>query len=102
MTQAAISVWGADRVGVWISPSGAKGSMSDSNPRATFGYAAIQLNHLGVAYLHVIEPRINGIEEIAHGRAPVAAEHLRPKFSRTLIAAGGLTPASGRGHRRLR
>jgi N-ethylmaleimide reductase len=37
----------------------------------------------------VVETRIKGIEEIAKGRAPIAPQHLRPKFSGTLIAAGG-------------
>lgn len=94
VTQAAISAWGADRVGVRLSPSGTYGSMSDSNPPATFGYAATQLDRLGIAYLHVVEPRIKGTEEISHGQAPVAAQHLRPKFSRTLIAAGGFAADS--------
>lgn len=94
VTQAAISVWGADRVGVRIAPSGTYGSMSDSDPAATFGYVTTQLDRLGIAYLHVVEPRIKGIEEVAKGQAPIAAQHLRPKFSRTLIAAGGFTPAS--------
>src|SRR5882757_3856990 len=94
VTQAAISVWGADRVGVRIAPSGTYGSMSDSDPAATFGYVATEFDRLGIAYLHVVEPRIKGTEEISHGRAPIASQHLRPKFSRTLIAAGGFTPAS--------
>jgi N-ethylmaleimide reductase len=89
VTQAAISVWGADRVGVRLSPSSTYGSMSDSDAPATFGYAATQLDRLGIAYLHVVEPRIKGTEDIAHGQAPIAAQHLRPKFSRALIAAGG-------------
>src|ERR1700739_2552935 len=38
VTQAVISVWGADRVGVRMAPSGTYGSMSDSDPAATFGY----------------------------------------------------------------
>jgi len=94
VTRAAISAWGADRVGVRISPSGTYGSMSDSNPPATFGYVATQLDRLGIGYLHVVEPRIKGTEEISHGQAPIAAQHLRPKFSRTLIAAGGYAPDS--------
>jgi N-ethylmaleimide reductase len=89
VTRAAISAWGPDRVGVRISPSGTYGSMSDSNPQATFGYVTAELNRLGIAYLHLIEPRIKGTEEAAHGQAPIAAQHLRPKFSRALIAAGG-------------
>jgi N-ethylmaleimide reductase len=91
VTRSAISVWGPDRVGVRIAPSGTYGSMSDSTPAATFGYVAEQLDRLDIAYLHVIEPRIKGIEEIADGQAPIAAQHLRPKFRHTLIAAGGFT-----------
>jgi N-ethylmaleimide reductase len=94
VTQAAISAWGPDRVGVRISPSGTYGSMSDSNPPATFGYVATELDRLGIAYLHVVEPRIKGTEEVSHGQAPTATQHLRPKFSRTLIAAGGFAPDS--------
>jgi N-ethylmaleimide reductase len=94
VTRAAISVWGADRVGVRIAPSGTYGSMSDSDPAATFGYVTTQLDRLGIAYLHVVEPRIKGIEEVAKTQAPIAAQHLRPKFSRTLIAAGGFSPDS--------
>src|SRR5258708_9278920 len=97
VTQAAISVWGADRVGVRIAPSGTYGSMSDSDPAATFGYVATELDRLSIAYLHVVEPRIKGIEEIVKGQAPIAAQHLRRKFSRTLIAAGGFTPGSAPG-----
>jgi N-ethylmaleimide reductase len=94
VTQAAISVWGADRVGVRISPSSTYGSMSDSDPQATFGYVTTELDRLGIAYLHVVEPRIKGTEDVAHGEAAIGAQHLRRKFSRTLIAAGGFTPAS--------
>jgi N-ethylmaleimide reductase len=94
ITQAAISVWGADRVGVRLSPSSTYGSMSDSDPTATFGYVAGQLDRLGIAYLHAVEPRIKGTEDVAKGQAPVAAQQLRQKFSRTLIAAGGFTGES--------
>jgi N-ethylmaleimide reductase len=68
--------------------------MSDSDPAATFGYVATELDRLGIAYLHVVEPRIKGIEEIVKGQAPIAAQHLRQKFGRTLIAAGGFTSES--------
>jgi N-ethylmaleimide reductase len=94
ITQAAVSVWGADRVGVRLSPSSTYGSMLDSDPAATFGYTAGQLDRLGIAYLHVVEPRIKGTEDVAKGQAPVAAQHLRQKFSRTLIAAGGFAGES--------
>jgi N-ethylmaleimide reductase len=89
VTDAAISVWGADGVGVRLAPSGSYGSMRDTNPPAIFGYVTELLDRRGIDYLHVIEPRI-----IAEGNEPIAAQHLRPKFSRTLIAAGGFTRES--------
>src|SRR5258707_5552347 len=95
VTQAAISVWGADRVGVRIAPSGSYGSMSDSDPAAAFGYVPTEVDRLGIAYLHVVEPRIKGIEEIVKGQAPIAAQYLRRKYRRTLIAAGGVTGERG-------
>lgn len=86
VTQAAIDVWGAGRVGVRLSPNGTYGSMSDSDPQTTFGYAAARLDDLGIAYLHVVEPRIKGTELIADAE-PLAARHLRSVFHGTLIAA---------------
>ena len=89
VTEAAVSVWGGNRVGVRISPSGKYGSMTDSNPRATFGHVAEQLNKFALAYLHIIEPRIKGIELIAENQQPIAAQHLRTVYRGTIIAAGG-------------
>jgi len=89
ITEAAISVWGADRVGVRISPSGEYGSMYDSDPDRTFGYLVQRFNDIGLGYLHIVEPRIKGIELIHEGQSAVAAAHLRPIFKGTIIAAGG-------------
>jgi N-ethylmaleimide reductase len=94
VTQAAISVWGGDRVAVRIAPSGTYGSMHDSNPEKTFRYVTGQLDRLGLAYLHVVEPRIKGTELIREGQEPIAAQHLRPKFKGPLMAAGGFTKKS--------
>jgi N-ethylmaleimide reductase len=74
---------------VRLSPSGKFLSMSDSNPEATFDYVAEQLNRFDLAYLHIIEPRVNGSELIAEGQAPVASARLRRFFNGTMIAAGG-------------
>lgn len=86
---AIVSVWGAGRVGVRVSPSGQWGSISDSNPEATFGYFAKQLNSRPLAYLHVIEPRVKGVETIDEHQAPVASAFLRKVYEGTIIAAGG-------------
>jgi N-ethylmaleimide reductase len=89
LTEALIDVWGADRVGVRVSPSGQWGAISDSDPEATFGHFAGKLNRYGLAYLHVIEPRVKGVETIAEGQAPVASSFLRQVFTGPIIAAGG-------------
>ena len=86
---ALVSVWGANRVGVRLSPSGQWGSISDSNPEATFIHAAEQLNKFGLAYLHVIEPRVKGVETLDENQKPVASALLRRAFDGPIIAAGG-------------
>jgi N-ethylmaleimide reductase len=89
LVEALVDVWGGDRVGVRISPSGKWGAISDSNPAATFGYYAQRLNRYGLAYLHIIEPRVMGTETLEEGRPPVAAAFLRQIFKGPIIAAGG-------------
>jgi N-ethylmaleimide reductase len=89
LTNALVSVMGADRVGVRISPSGEWGAVYDSNPEATFGYLARQLDKLGLAYLHVIEPRIKGDSTLHEGQEPVAAATIRKYYKGVILAAGG-------------
>jgi 2,4-dienoyl-CoA reductase-like NADH-dependent reductase (Old Yellow Enzyme family) len=50
-TDAAISVWGADRVGVHLAPRGDISSMGDSNLPATFRFVAQQLGQRKIASL---------------------------------------------------
>ena len=51
---AAISVWGADRVGLRISPLNSYNSMIDSDPVGVTTYIAQQCSTRGIAYLHVM------------------------------------------------
>jgi N-ethylmaleimide reductase len=86
VTEAVAKVWGADRVGVRLSPLGSFNSMSDSNPEATFGHAAAVLDRFGLAYLHAamlfaaLDP-----SSPDHSMARV----LREKFHGPLIINGG-------------
>jgi len=91
VVEALSSVFGASRVGVRVSPSGRWGAISDSDPEATFGYFAEKLNDYGLAYLHVIEPRVMGVETLDERQAPVASAFLRGIFKGPIIAAGGFT-----------
>jgi N-ethylmaleimide reductase len=92
VVEAMVSVWGGNRVAVRIAPSGTWNGVSDSNPIALFDYVAKQLNHFGLAYLHIIEPRIRGNVLIAEGQGPIATARLRKIFTGTIIAAGGFEP----------
>lgn len=47
------------------------------------------LNRFGLAYLHVIEPRVKGGETLREGHPPVAAARLRKIFNAPMIVAGG-------------
>lgn len=91
---ALIGVWGADRVAVRIGPCGTWNGMSDSNPKALFSYVAESLNQFGLAYLHIIEPRIGGSEVVHAGEEAIASAHVRTIFKGKLIAAGGFEPAT--------
>ncbi len=51
VTDAAISVRGADRVGVHLAPRQDAHDMGDANPRETFGYVARELGKRGVAFI---------------------------------------------------
>jgi N-ethylmaleimide reductase len=91
ITKALVEVWGPGRVGVRISPSGFFNEVSDSNPEATFGYVATQLNNFELAYLHIIEPRVMGdLTKVENGE-PVAAAYLRKIYKGNIIVAGGFT-----------
>jgi N-ethylmaleimide reductase len=89
VTAAVITVWGKDRVGVRLGPSSIFNGMSDSDPDRTFGYVADELRKIGIAYLHIIEPRIDGNIAIKDGLQPVATAQMKKIFKGTVMAAGG-------------
>lgn len=87
ITDAVIAVWGAERVGYRISPTGGFNGMSDSNPVETFLYLARELETRGLGYLHLLEP-IAGQMAAAAG-TPKLLEGIRHRFTGTLIVNGG-------------
>jgi N-ethylmaleimide reductase len=86
VTQAVIKVWGAERVGIRLSPSGTFNDMSDSNPKALFGYLLGQLNRFDLAYLHLVDALES---DIRHGANVVDLALLRQAYLGTLIVCGG-------------
>ncbi|ASL27394.1 alkene reductase [Azotobacter chroococcum] len=51
VTDAAVSVWGAGRVGVHLAPRADLHDMGDANRAETFGYVARELGRRGIAFL---------------------------------------------------
>jgi N-ethylmaleimide reductase len=89
VTAAVITVWGKDRVAVRLGPDSIFNGMSDHDSDHTFGYVADELGKMGIAYLHIIEPRIDGNIAIKDGLQPVATAQMKKIFKGTVIAAGG-------------
>jgi len=84
VTEAVSGVWGAERVGVRLSPVNSYNDISDSDPNQTFGFVAHELGRLGLAYLHVVESDITGKDVPGYDRHMV-----RKEFGGTYIANGG-------------
>jgi N-ethylmaleimide reductase len=80
VVEAVSRVWEPGRVGIRVSP-GPTNDAVDSNPAALFGYLIGELNRFGLAYLHVIEAPVDGLD---HGV-------LRRAFNGAYIANGGYT-----------
>ena len=55
ITDAAISVWGPDKVGVHLAPRGDSHDMKDSNPLSTFTYVAKELGARKIAFIFARE-----------------------------------------------
>jgi N-ethylmaleimide reductase len=96
VTKAVIEVWGANRVGVRLSPYGVANGSGEADPMPLYTHAIQSLNPLGLAYLHFIEPRSSGAgrAEVNHQNVPSAMVLFRPVWNGVLITAGGFTGES--------
>jgi N-ethylmaleimide reductase len=84
-------VWGADRVGVRLSPINPFNDIRDSNPQALFNHVAEMLNPFDLAYLHVVEVGIGATEALQ----PFDFSELRRCFKGDYMANGGYDKARG-------
>lgn len=89
VTEAVTQVWGADRVGIRLSPSGTFGDIHDSNPEALFSTVVKALNSFGLAYLHLVEPRVDGNVTLEEDSTRMTSSFFRSIFHGTLLSAGG-------------
>ena len=79
--------WGAERVGVHLSPTNlAFNDISDSDPPATFSAAVRALDRLGLGYLHLVEP---GPADPVGPGPRLDAKFFRPLWRNALVANKG-------------
>jgi N-ethylmaleimide reductase len=91
ITQAVVEVWGANRVGVRLSPYGIANDSGEADPMPLYTRVIKSLDLFRLAYLHLIEPRSSGAgrAEVNHQNVPSAMVLFRPVWSGVLISAGG-------------
>lgn len=91
VADAAISVWGADRVGMHLAPRGDIHDMGDSNPPATFGYVARELGRRKIAFIcareSLGEKRIGPQLKAAFGGSYIANEKFTLETANQVLAA---------------
>lgn len=90
---AAVSVWGKDRVGLHLAPRGdVHEGGEDSNLPATFGYVAEQASKRGIAFLcareSLDEPRLGPALKKAFGGVFIANQKLTKETGKQLLAKG--------------
>lgn len=91
VVDAVVETVGRERTGVRLTPMGRFMGMGDATPFDTFAYIAEALNHRKLAYLHVVEPAILGIENDVESN-PLwdgIMALIRALFKGPMILAGG-------------
>jgi len=92
VTDAVIPIWGADRVGMHLSPRGDAHDMGDSNPLETFSYVARELGKRRIAFICAREAvgpgRIGPQLKAAFGGSYIANEKFTLESGNEVIAKG--------------
>ena len=84
------------KVGIRLSPFGIANDSGEDDPLPLYSHLIKELNGIGLAYLHLLEPRASGAgqKDVDHENVPSAAKLFRPMWSSTLIAAGNFSRES--------
>jgi 2,4-dienoyl-CoA reductase-like NADH-dependent reductase (Old Yellow Enzyme family) len=97
VTDTAIEIWGAGRVGVHLAPRSDAHGISDSNRAQTFGYVARELGRRGVAFICAREsikgetrlgPELKRAFQEAGGGAYIANESFTREDAEQVVQAG--------------
>jgi N-ethylmaleimide reductase len=91
------SVWGANRVGVRLSPANTYGGITNSDRFGTYSYVVRELNRFDLAYLHFVEPRVAGNTDSKEFDDSLSSRNFRPMITGNtkLISAGGQNLQTG-------
>jgi hypothetical protein len=92
VTDAAIAVWGADRVGMHLAPRRDAHDMGDSNPVETFGYVARELAKRKIAFIcareAVGENSLGPVLKKEFGGVYIANEGMNKATAQQLLDSG--------------
>lgn len=86
VAEAVSEIWGADRVGVKLSPSNRDFGMIDADPMIVFTKAVSGLSEMGIAYVHMVEPLEDDLKE--GDVLKDNAQRFKPHFKGRMIAGG--------------
>ncbi|XP_071725177.1 12-oxophytodienoate reductase 1-like [Rutidosis leptorrhynchoides] len=93
IVEAVVNEIGADKVGIRLSPFADYAEAGDSNPEALGLYLAESLNKYGLAYCHMVEPRMKTVGEKVE--CPQSLAPMRKAFNGTFMVAGGYDKEDG-------
>lgn len=94
VVEAVVGVWGGQRTGIRVSPTGSFNDMADEDPVATYAAFAQRLNDAGLAFIEVVEDSFQG--NLAEGRPEEVIDAIRANFERTYIGNGAYTAEEAR------
>jgi len=94
VVDAVIDVWGCERTGIRVSPTGTFNDMHDDDPVATYSALARELGDRGLAYIEVVEDSFQG--NAVAGRPEAVIQAIRGNFQGAYIANGNYTADEAR------
>ncbi|MEF8793062.1 alkene reductase [Thiohalorhabdus sp.] len=94
VVDAVVGVWGTQRTGIRVSPTGSFNDMVDEDPVATNAALAVALQTRGIAFMEVVEDSFQGNH--ADGRPESVIEAIRTGFHRSYIGNGAYNAREAR------
>ena len=94
VVEAVVDVWGGERTGIRVSPTGSFNDMADEDPVSTYAAFARRLNDAGITFIEVVEDSFQG--NLAQGRPEEVIDVIRANFHQTYIGNGAYTAEEAR------